>query len=190
MLRRPRTSTTPSDGASPPRKAFLDGHLPPDLPWGLQPARRARFRRRTAAPLAGRVRALSLAFHSQTRRWGNPSRRTSVLPIAGKRRFQSTKTEGSAAAVLPSLSRAASLVPSLPRPARADLSQPPLDRVEADLGRPSDLAHREARLVKDRDFVAPHRVVHRVPPSSDEGEAAPPFRPHGAAPTWEVEVYR
>ncbi len=80
-----------------------------------QPATKARFSLPSASFRRDPCRR-SLPFHFVTACHGSPSRRASALPIASKRRFQSMKREGSAEATLPSLRRAASLVPSLTRP--------------------------------------------------------------------------
>ncbi len=88
----------------------------PCRPFGRVPPRsadpiNARFNLRSASPRSVPV-LRTVRFQPPTRFHGSPSRRASALPIARRRLFQSMKREGSAAAVLPSFRRPASLVPS------------------------------------------------------------------------------
>lgn len=61
----------------------------------------ARFSLRRASPRSVPV-LRTIRFQPPTRFQGSPTRRASALPIDRRRRFQSMKTDGSAAAVLPS----------------------------------------------------------------------------------------
>ena len=93
--------------------------LPADTSLRHADPKSAAFSRASALPLCPFSRSspdLSRRFHRVTEAHGSPSRRASARPISRRHFGQSMKTGGSPPAAFPSLRRAASFVPSLPRP--------------------------------------------------------------------------
>lgn len=88
-------------------------------PYAAREPTRAAFSLRRASPRSVPV-LRTVRFRPPTRFHGSPSRRASAPPIASRRRFQSTNTEGAPAAALPSLRRAAYL-PAWQRPTSDEL---------------------------------------------------------------------